>query len=321
MIRALAFGVMLLAASAGIAIADGASVWLERMNYAVQNLNYRGEFVHSKGDSDQTLAIVHRVASGEVQERLWSLDGPVREILRNDKEVTCILADQRTVVVEPRAGTSLSGPAFPSLTPELEQFYDFVAHDKFQRIAGRQTRVLDVRPRDPFRFGYRLWLDTVTSLPLRSDLVAGDGTRIEQLYFIHVSFPESIPASDLQPELSAEGYSQYRRSAVSTATSASLIPEWVVGDLPRGFRMESVQRRPGVNPGTQVEHLVYSDGLASVSVFIEELPDSEAPMVGLADTASVYGTVYGRYQVTVMGDVPTRTLRRLARSARPVDSF
>lgn len=314
-------GWVLLLSGIGLALADDASVWLDRMNHAVQSLNYRGEFVHSKGDSSQTLAIIHRVADGEVQERLWSLDGPVREILRDDREVKCILADQKTVVVEQRAQASLSGPAFPSLTPELQQFYDFIAHDKMQRIAGRTTHVLDVRPRDPYRYGYRLWLDQETSLPLRSDLVTGDGERMEQLYFIHVSFPETIPAEDLQPELSAEGFSHYRRAAAADDTQQSGIPEWVIGDLPRGFRMESVQHRPGLKANTQVEHLVFSDGLASVSVFIEELPESEEPMVGLADTASVYGTLYGPYQITVMGDVPGRTLRRIARSARPVSSF
>lgn len=321
MIKTLSSIAVLLVLSAGAAVADDAAAWLDRMSFAVQNLNYRGEFVHSRGDDSQTLAIVHRVDGGEVQERLWSLDGPVREILRDNRVVTCILADQKTVVVEQRADASLSGPAFPSLTPELERFYNFVAHEKNQRIAGRPTHVLDVRPRDPYRFGYRLWLDVETSLPLRSDLVTGDGDRIEQLYFIHVSFPEQIPAEDLEPKLSAEGYSQFKRAASSAETRHSEIPEWVIGDLPRGFRMARVQHRPGIKPGVEVEHLVFTDGLASVSVFIEELPEDEKPMVGLADTASVYGTVYGRYQITVMGDVPPRSLRRIARSARPIDSF
>ncbi len=315
------FRFLLLLTAVNVAAADDASAWLERMSHAMQNLNYRGEFVHTKGDNSQTLAIIHGVFNGEVHERLWSLDGPVREIVRDDKQVRCILADQKTVVVEPRASASMSGPAFPQLTPELQRFYDFVAHSKTQRIAGRPTRVLDVRPRDPYRYGYRLWLDVQTALPLRSDLVSGDGEVIEKLYFIHVSFPESIPATDLKPELSAEGYSQYRRPGPDPVGQQSIIPEWVIGDLPRGFRLEGVQRRPGVNADSQVEHLVFSDGLASVSVFIEELPEGEETMVGLADTGQLYGTVYGRFQITTMGDVPSRTLRRIGRSARPVSSF
>ncbi len=321
MIRMLARFLCLLVVSIGIANAGEVATWLERMAYAMDNLNYRGEFVHAKGDQNQTLAIVHRAADGEVNERLWSLDGPVREIVRNDKEVKCILADQKTVVVEPRSNAAMSGPAFPALTPELQNFYEFHAHEKSQRIAGRTTRVLDVRPRDPYRFGYRLWLDTETALPLRSDLIAGDGKSIEKLYFIRISFPTVIPAADLLPELSSEGFSQYQRPATGSDAAQSIIPEWVVGDLPRGFRFERVQRRPGMKAGIEVEHLVYSDGLASVSVFIEELPEGELPMVGLADTGNVYGTVYGRSQITVMGDVPSRTLRRIGRSARPISSF
>lgn len=312
----------LLLCVAGLASAQEASSWLERMSTAMQSLNYRGEFVHSRGAESQTLAIVHGLVDGEVHERLWSLDGPAREIVRDGKQVTCIFSDKKTVVVEPRATASLSGPAFPELTPELQRYYDFVAHDEAQRIAGRQTQVLEVRPRDPYRFGYKLWLDTETALPLRSDLVSGDGESIEKLYFIHVSFPETIPAADLRPELSAEGYSQYQRpAAAAPEAQQSTVPEWVVGDLPRGFRLDGVQRRPGMVAGSEVEHLVLTDGLASVSVFVEELPEGESAMVGFADTSKVYGTAYGRYQITVMGDVPNRTLRRMGRSARPVSSF
>ncbi len=313
---------LLLLLAAGAVSAQEASSWLTRMSSAMQSLNYRGEFVHARAGQNQTLAIVHGIIDGKVHERLWSLDGPAREIVRDDKLVTCIFADKKTVVVEPRATTAISGPSFPELTPELQQYYDFVAHDDVRRIAGRPTRILEVRPRDPYRFGYRLWLDTETALPLRSDLVAGDGESIEQLYFIHVSFPETIPAADLMPELSAEGYSQYRRpAAAATEDQQSLVPEWVIGDLPRGFKLEGVQRRPGMAAGNEIEHLVLSDGLASVSVFIEELPENEAAMVGFADTGNAYGTVYGRHQITVMGDVPNRTLRRIGRSARPLSSF
>lgn len=318
--KALALGCLLFAA--GAAPAQDASSWLTRMSVAMQSLNYRGEFVHARAGQNQTLAIVHGVIDGKVHERLWSLDGPAREIVRDDKLVTCIFSDKKTVVVEPRATTAMSGPSFPALTPELQRYYDFIAHDEVRRIAGRPTRILEVRPRDPYRFGYRLWLDTETALPLRSDLLAGDGESIEQLYFIHVSFPETIPASDLKPELSAEGYSQYRRGATDEqAEQQSPVPDWVIGDLPRGFKLEGVQRRPGMTAGSEVEHLVLSDGLASVSVFIEELPEGESPMVGYADTGKAYGTVFGRHQITVMGDVPNRTLRRIGRSARPLSSF
>ncbi len=291
------------------------------MNDAMQNLNYRGEFVHAKGEQSQTLAVVHRAANGEVFERLWSLDGPSREIVRDDKFVTCILADQRAVVVEHRADASLGGPAFPMLTAELQLYYDFLDVDKTERIAGRQTRVLDVRPRDPFRFGYRLWMDLETSLPLRSDLMSGDGKSIEKLYFIHVTFPESIPATDLLPVLSVAGYSHYKRPEADPRQARSEVPEWVVGDPPRGFALQRVQRRPGAGGQASVEHLVYSDGLASVSVFIEALAEGEEKMVGAAESGHVYGALFGPYQITVVGDVPLRTLRRMARSARPLASL
>ncbi len=321
MTRALACLAGLLILVSGTSLAGEVETWLARMNDAMQNLNYRGEFVHAKGDQSQTLAIIHRASSGEVAERLWSLDGPSREIIRNDRQVTCILADQQTVVVEQRADTALGGPAFPMLTPELQRYYDILGHAKTRRIAGRPTQVLDVRPRDPYRYGYRLWLDLETALPLRSDLMSGDGRSIEKLYFINVSFPESIPASELQPKLSAEGYSQYQRPIGDAEQAQSLVPEWVIGDLPRGFRLQRVQRRPGADGKATVEHLVYSDGLASVSVFIEALPDGEEKMIGVADTGNVYGTLFGPYQITVVGDVPVRTLRRIGRSARPLSSF
>jgi sigma-E factor negative regulatory protein RseB len=303
------------------AAAEEPTQWLERMNQALTTRNYDGTFSHWHGGRVETLRIIHRVQDGAVTERLVSLDGSGREFIRSGPDLACYLPDKKTVLVEKRPlDESLLG-GFPAINKDTVSFYDIkeVARTRLNR---RDTRVITVSPKDEFRYGYRLWIDESTAMPLKTQLCDGRGRVIEQIVFASLTLSSRIPDSAFKPEVSTEGF-QWLRNETTTPTKES--PEnasmaWNALKLPPGFKMaaRSAQMMPGSND--PVSHLVFSDGLASVSVFVETQakdPPNEHNMTeesAQVGSSSVFSTVMDGRKVTAVGEVPPETVRSIASS-------
>ena len=184
--------------------ADDARDWLEKMNQALATRNYDGTFFHLSEGRVETMRIVHRVKAGRVTERLQSLDGSGREFVRNNDELTCYLPDQHTVLVEPRQDRGPFLGSLPQFGADVNEYYRIESLPA-SRVLGRAARVIAVNPKDQFRFGYRLWLDENTAMPLKTQLCDARGQVIEQILFARLDMPESIPDSDLTPAVHTEG--------------------------------------------------------------------------------------------------------------------
>ena len=310
--------------------ADDPRAWLQRMNKALATRNYDGTFFHISGGRVETMRIVHRVRSGRVTERLQSLDGSGREFVRANDELTCYLPDQHTVLVEPRQDRGPFLGSLPQFDATVSDFYRIEALPD-THILGRPTRVIAVNPKDQFRFGYRLWLDEKTAMPLKTQLCDSRGQVIEQIFFARLDMPESIPDSDLAPTVHTDGMRWVRQGASADNASAALAA-YRASQLPPGFRL-TVQGAQTIGGATApASHLVYSDGLATVSVFIEQSSSDsgapsaldpqaqapEAPMQGLARVGSGYAfsTVVQGHQVTAVGEVPAQTVEFIAHSVK-----
>ena len=175
------------------------------MNQALATRNYDGTFFHLSEGRVETMRIVHRVRAGRVTERLQSLDGSGREFVRNNDELTCYLPDQHTVLVEPRPDSGPFLGSLPQFGADVNDFYRIEAMPA-TRILGRPARVIAVTPKDQFRFGYRLWLDETTAMPLKTQLCDSHGRVIEQIFFARLDMPESIPDSDLGAHRAHRGH-------------------------------------------------------------------------------------------------------------------
>ncbi|MCC7462576.1 MAG: MucB/RseB C-terminal domain-containing protein [Gammaproteobacteria bacterium] len=307
----------LFAASGLARAADGPQEWLRRMEQALTTRNYDGVFVHEHGGQSETLRILHRVRDGEVAERIVSMDGSGREFIRRGGEISTYLPDQRLVLVEQAPDSGLLLAEVRAASAAVSGNY-VVSDAGRARVAGRNTCVIEVAPRDAYRYGYRIWIDAATAMPLKSQLHAADGRVVEQLIFTSLSLPAQVPDAVLQPAVDARDYRWLRHTARSAVGEAP-VPAWQPEDLPPGFRMtvRSTQRLPG--SGRAVTHLVFSDGLASVSVFVgprdlgaEELP-IDARSVG---SSSAFSTTLDGRRVTAIGEVPPGTVRAIARSLR-----
>jgi sigma-E factor negative regulatory protein RseB len=304
---------------------DDAREWLERMSRALANQNYDGRFVHMSGSRTEAMRIVHRVDKGKVSERLVSLllDGSSgREVIRNETEVICYLPDKRTVLIEKRTDNRSLLSAVPSYSKDLGEHYSLEKVGKLDRSMGRMTQTVVVRPRDQYRYGYKLVLDQKTAMPLRSQVFDRDGRLVEQIVFSELNLRERIPAAELKPSVSAENFRVLTQDQESPRLAGTTSVGWDVLRPPAGFRMSAWRLQAIAGSTTPVLHLVYSDGLASVSVFIEPLGAAVERMRGLTrvGAASVFARELEGRQVTVLGEVPAATVQAIAAGLAPEKS-
>jgi len=306
---------LLLALAVPAAQAADPQVLLSRMQAASQKVDYDGVFVYHHGDHLETLRIYHKVGPDGVRERLISLNGVPREIVRNNQEVRCYLPDENAVMVEHRRADHR---AFPALLPDtlsgLSQYYK-ITSGKGGRIAGRSTQFVKIKSRDPYRYGYRLWADDSTGLLLKASLLDESGRIIEQYLFTQVNIGKPIPDTMLDPENRGKGLVWHRAEKTQdTVTPGS----WEAKQLPPGFVLTGRMMRNLPKHSHQVEHLVYSDGLAVVSVFIEaqEAPDSPDALRGLTQMGAVhaFGKTEDEHQITVVGEAPAATIELIGGS-------
>jgi len=301
------------------ATAGEALEWLLRIHRAAQELTYDGTFVYQHGGKLDTMRVFHRVDKGVVTARLVSLTGPAREVIRTNDEVLCYLPDQKSVYVEHRR---LDGKGFLAIVPErladLEQNYT-VELGKSARVAGRLAQQLTIRARDDYRYGYRLWADRETGLLVRAELVDERGRPLEQFMFTQITIGAEIPDAALEPQTPVEGLTWYRdgEGAQEAPTKS-----WRAEQLPQGFRLSSsvIRRLPLGN--RVVEQLVYSDSLAAVSVFVERLGDrgTAGMLQGPVRMGALhaFGKVLDGHYVTVVGEVPPKTIAMIGDSLVPV---
>lgn len=304
---------LLFVASAGVATASTPESQLERMAQAVRGLSYMGTLVYVQGGSVETMEIVHRVEGDAVRERLTTVSGARREVVCEGDSVKFYFGDERSVLVERRGGRSALPRVLPAETAALATQYRITDLGRSSE-AGRSCRSIGIVPRDSLRYGYRLCLDEETALPLRTEVLAEDGKRvIEQVVFTTIQFPARIDDAALKPRSDAKGWTWHVREGDARPNPPS--PRVTIANLPAGF----IATRQASAAEAQGEHLAFSDGLASVSVFIESIDAANRGLEGAArmGATNLYGRTVGDQQITVVGEVPAATVRAIAEAVAP----
>lgn len=288
--------------------------WLDKMQRAVQTTNYEGTVVRIKDGVAESLKVVHVVTDGVVRERVVAQDGEGMEIIRNGTEVHCILPGKKSVLVEKSRNQSTLFSTLPSSEIRFGGEYD-LRIVREERVAGRRAVLLALQPHDDFRFGHRIWLDYETGLPLAAKLLGETGAPLEQVKFADISLDEEILASDLEPSFSTDGFRWY--SGSSRGDSRQVDAQWNDAGLPRGFRVLSTheERLPGSDD--TVMHVLVSDGLANISVFVEADPAVASTERSRSGATSTFSLATGSHRVTAVGEVPGATVEQVARSLQP----
>lgn len=316
--RAVLAAIALSVSAGAVAAEQTAREWFERMGQAVETLNYRGRLVHQHDGQLDTLEVVHQLRDGKVYERMTSLNGSGREVIRRGDDVRCTVADRQEVLVDWVSEGSPLAAVLPQYDAALEKNYRFALTPKSGRVAGRAVHTLSIEPLDGYRYGYRLQLDSDTGMPLKCELVDDQKRSIETVMFTRIEFVDSLAAEVFEPLLPTTNYDEVRPVA---AAGGDVIDakdaRFTAGRLPSGFSLSVVTRHGDQVSGA--EHLVYTDGVATISVFAERRRDNVEVIDGPANigVANVFGRRLDDYQITVVGEVPTATVELVGRSIRP----
>lgn len=294
--------------------------WLERMARSLDRLNYEGTLLHLNGGDPVVLKVVHGTENGVSTERITAMDDVGREIIRRGDEVTCILPDQRSVLVE--GGSAAANGASPLRRPfvtgaNFDQTYYRLAIASGGRLVGRETRLVTVRPTDGYRYGYRIWLDEATAMPLKVQVTGEDDAVVEQLMFSDINLPTHIPAERIRPSRDLTAFTWHRTPAPGTHGGGKVASgPWKARALPPGFALRAVRAEPMSAGEPPTQQLVYSDGVASVSVFIAQglVPPERAAGASRMGASNAYSTLADGHLVTAVGEVPVRTVASIARS-------
>lgn len=301
--------------AAGAAFADapardaGALALLERARIAAERLDYRGVFVRQRGDEVSSTRITHRRAGSRVQEKLESLDGRASETIRRGDQLVTYLPEQRRKIIESR----VQGPGFPAITApsarELATQYN-IRTFAGERVAGRPATAVALDSRDAFHFGYRFWFDRETGLLLRAQRVNEQGQVVEQIAFAELNIGRQ-PPSRLRPSVGDTRGWQVENLSAEPAE----LQDWRLRWLPDGFRRIGAVTRSLVGERgslREVDQILYSDGLAGLSVFIEPwTPERSASPLQLG-ALNMVGKRHGKFWLTIVGEVPMAAIRQVA---------
>lgn len=294
--------------------ADEAQDWLTRLGQAEQQQSFHGTFVYERNGSFSTHNIWHRVQNGQIRERLLQLDGSAQEVVRIDGRTQCV------------SGTLIAGlgdspnAAARALDPKkLKNWYDLAVIGK-SRVAGRDAVIVSLTPRDQHRYGFELHLDKKTGLPLKSLLLNDKGQLLERFQFTSLDTDE-IPSDK---DLLADADCKPINIASDKASAAKAMQNWRSDWLPPGFELTSSSSHKDAQTKTQVSSLMYDDGLARFSVFLEPLngatvTDTRTQLGPTVAVSRRLTTPQGEMMVTVVGEIPIGTAERIALSMRNND--
>src|SRR5687767_6789746 len=296
-----------------------AGAWLTKMAAASRSLNYSGTIVYQHRNHVETSRIVHFVnAAGGEFEKLETLDGPPREVVRSNDQVICYLPARKTVLIEER---NRSARHFPALLPEsltgIRESYD-IRKDSIDRVAGYDCQWIALVPRDQLRYGRRFCAEVASGLPLRAQTLTEKGEPVESFAFTQLTIGGSFSRDRVKSKYAEKSRSQnwhIEKSGFSPAATTSGDSGWVLTSQLPGFRKLMEARRLIGGRSGAISQIVFSDGLSAVSVFVEPQERPQAsPSLSHQGAVNIYTRSHGAHVVTVLGEAPPATLMHIANS-------
>jgi sigma-E factor negative regulatory protein RseB len=283
--------------------------WLQRVYAATQKLSYTGTFVYQHRGQSETSRITRIVDGPVAREKLETLDGKRREVVRSGDEITCYLPASSTIMIDRHSGQRV----FPAILSErLRDLSDnYVIHKGgVDRVAGYDCQVLTLEPKDNMRFGHKLWVDKGSGMLLKENTLNDRNEVMEQFAFVQLDIGGNIDKERVKSSFASKGRDWRVEDLGASAANLSLAG-WTIRAKPPGFqKIAEMTRTLGATSG--VGQMVFSDGLAAVSVFIEPSKArlaQEMPELMRHGAINVYVRQLGAYRITVVGEVPVESVR------------
>ncbi|HKO90875.1 MAG TPA: MucB/RseB C-terminal domain-containing protein [Polyangiaceae bacterium] len=296
--------------------------WLQRMHAASRQRSYSGTFVVSAEGGNLSSARIWHVCEGDLQlERVEVLSGPPRSTFRRNDHVMTFLPETKIVKSEKRENLEL----FPNLlgAPDtaIGNYYGARVVGK-DRVAGFDADVVQLEPRDGLRFGYRVWSERRSGLVVKLQTLDGDNRVIEQSAFSELQLDAPVKAQALAQMMSSTAGYKVEKSELERTTPAK--EGWALRAPIAGFKPVSCYKRmigaaSSGGPGHTMQW-IFSDGLATVSLFLEPYDVQRQPREVLLSLGATYTLSRllkdkdGDWWLTAVGEVPPQTLDAFAQS-------
>lgn len=303
-------------ASAAAAALEDPWLVLQKTANAARELNYKGVFVYQNGSQLRSVQVTHVSVGGKEMTRNVVLDnnvqpGELREVYSQGNNIVIFHPLQHKVLVERRRGQNLFPAMLPTDMTPLKASYTAVQSGT-DNVAGRASYITELVPNDAFRYRYKIWTDSETGLLLKMTLSSAENVQLEQIAFSQLNMLSAPNAEQMQPKIDmSKQYVMQQEQLVQHVSSP-----WVVAQLPPGYRqIDHVERMVPGKP-MPVNQLIFSDGIASVSLFIEPIAKGTRPKTGqtLMGSTNMCAHIVEGHQVIVVGDVPAATVRQISRS-------
>ena len=313
----LVIGALLLSLISSAAFAaDDAWLVLQKSAYAARELNYQGVFVYQNGKQTSSVQITHMNNAGQEMTRNVVLDNSPRanqprEVYSQGSDIVIMRQKNQKMIIEKRRGQNLFPAMLPTDLRAIKFSYNAQLGAK-EYVAGREAQIIDLVPNDAFRYSYKIWADTEYGLLLKMALVDNKNQTLEQIAFNQLSTLNSQDVNWFQPKIDMrKSYAVEDKTTINHVDS-----DWIVAELPAGY--VKVDHRALVIPGksTPVDQMIFSDGIGSVSLFIEPIVKGVRPKTGHMSIGStnLCAHVIDDYQITVVGEVPEATVMQIAKA-------
>ena len=310
----LLFSALLASFISGSALADTVQDWINKMSGSSHQGNYQGTFVFWRDQKLEAMRVAHGSKDGNIWVSLESLNGEPRRLIHANGEVTSIFPDKELVSINEMTSGLPFHPDLPKDIKQLTKHYELSLQGQ-DRVANRQTQIILVKPKDTYRYGFKYWLDNETGMMLRCDVVNASKKVLEHMMFTDFEYLSSPPDMAFKKTLIPDRFKVLKQNEKRQLKAGD---NWFANTLPQGFMLTKNILKPLRKKQAAVQQLVFSDGLASVSVFIDKNVSRPHNLDGHTSMGSVnaFGLMLDQHQITAIGEVPEDTVKLIAQSIR-----
>ena len=300
---------------------DDAWLMLQKAAFAARELNYQGIFIYQNGNQSRSVQITHMNNAGQELTRNMILGGQElnkkaqaqqpREVFSQGSDIVIFHPKNDKVIIEKRRGQNLFPAILPVNLKSLKESYA-ARIGVLDYVAGRQAQTIELIPKDAYRYSYTIWVDTEFGLLVKMTLMNDKNESLEQITFQELSMLNSQDLNWYQPSIDLT--KKYEMEDVALINRVHT--DWIVAELPPGFfKVDHIEFVPSgkLKP---VNQMIFSDGIASVSLFIEPMMKGKRPKTGhhLIGSTHICANVIDGYQVMVVGEVPLATVQQISKA-------
>jgi len=294
---------------------------LQKAAFAARELNYQGIFVYQNGKQTRSVQITHMNNAGQELTRNMILDNQSvagkptskqpREVFSQGSDIVIFHPKNDKVIIEKRRGQNLFPAMLPVNLNSLKTSYT-AKIGVLDYIAGRQAQIIELIPKDAYRYSYKIWTDTEFGLLVKMTLQNEKNETLEQITFQELSMLNSHDLNWYQPSIDLS-----KKYEMEDATLLNRVhTNWIVAELPPGYvKVDHIEFMAN-GKTAPVNQMIFSDGIASVSLFIEPVVKGQRPKMGhhLIGSTHICANIVEGYQVMVVGEVPLATVQQIAKA-------